>query len=191
MAKRIKRDRVRFTCPNCDTIAYARPSNRLVCGTCCLPMEPQIPASYPKAVETEKKPFTNVAPVELPLETLALPDHVRALIASLEGSGENTPKAPGHGQDLAVAQAAAPMVLSEPEQAAESSGAQAPKQQRGHSPEMLAKADEIIRTCLQKEANGQKVRGWKANLAKVMNRHGAWVTKRIQHVQAQGQAVAA
>ena len=188
MAERIKRDRVRFTCPNCDTIAYARPANRLICGTCCLPMEAQIPESYPKAVEVQKLPFTNIPPAELPLETLALPPHVRELIG---GRPTETPNGADDPAEEAGRPVAPTAVLETPELAEQTPEIQRNKRPRELSESQLATADQYIAKCLQLEAEGNKVRGWKSRLAKSIDRHGAWVTKRIKHVQAQGQQVAA
>lgn len=186
MAERIKRDRVRFTCPNCDTIAYARPANRLICGTCCLPMEAQIPESYPKAVEVQKLPFTTIPPAELPLERLAIPEWV---LEKIEGRQSSQAPNPDGAHD--PISAAPPTVLEGSKLAEQSPEIQRNKHPRQLSESQLKSADQYIAKCLQLEAEGKKVRGWKSRLAKSVGRHGAWVSKRIKHVQAQGQQVAA
>ena len=148
-------------------------------------MEAQIPESYPKAVEVQKLPFTNIPPAELPLETLALPPHVRELIG---GRPTETPNGADDPAEEAGRPVAPTAVLETPELAEQTPEIQRNKRPRELSESQLATADQYIAKCLQLEAEGNKVRGWKSRLAKSIDRHGAWVTKRIKHVQAPGPA---
>ena len=149
-------------------------------------MEAQIPDGYPERVEVEKKPCTITAPANLPLEALAIPEWVLEKIG-----GQQSSQAPNPDGATDPISAAPPTVLEGPDLAEQPSEIQGNKQPKALTPEKLAKADEIIRAVLAKEAAGQKCRGWKAQRAKTLNRHPAWVTNRIKHVQAQGQQVAA
>ena len=149
-------------------------------------MEAQIPDGYPERVEVEKKPCTITAPANLPLEALAIPEWVLEKIG-----GQQSSQAPNPDGATDPISAAPPTVLEGSELAEQSPKIQRNKQPRQLSESQLATADEYIAKCLQLEAEGKKVRGWKSRLAKSIDRHGAWVTKRIKHVQAQGQQVAA
>jgi hypothetical protein len=89
---RTKRDRVPFICPNCDTRAYSRPSNQLVCGLCFLKLQPQLPADYPKALDAPKPNAPKVAPLLLKLNDLALPPIIRQRLEQLEQRGPAAPQ---------------------------------------------------------------------------------------------------
>jgi len=80
---RTKRDRIPFTCPNCPTRVYSKPSNRLICGQCHIRLKPQVPADYPEALDPAKPNIPTVPPAEIPLEQLALPAHIRHLLDSI------------------------------------------------------------------------------------------------------------
>jgi hypothetical protein len=90
---RHKRDRVPFTCPNCDTRAYSRPANLLVCGQCFLVLQPQIPVNYPKAHEAPKPNAPKIDPLALDQNDLALPPIIRQQLEHL-GSVAPQPKRP-------------------------------------------------------------------------------------------------
>jgi hypothetical protein len=90
---RIKRDRVAFTCPNCETRAYSRPSNQLVCGICFLVLQPQIPDFYPKAYEAPKPNTPRINPLELRLSDLALPPIIQQKLDKLNSTPPPNPPA--------------------------------------------------------------------------------------------------
>ena len=76
-----------------------------------------------------------------------------------------------------VARRAPTAVLETPELAEQTPEIQRNKRPRELSESQLATEDQYIAKCLQLEAEGNKVRGWKSRLAKSIDRHGAWVTK--------------
>ena len=173
MKARIKRDRVLFTCPNCTTRVYSRPDNKLVCGQCFIPLEPQLPPHYPQPKEQVRTNPTQTPPAELPLEDLALPPHIRELLNSITGS---TPSP----AELSVVQQWAPEQKQEP------------KKKKPLSDSELAKADLIIKAGLKADAeSGAKRSGWKKNLAETIGRDPAWVSNRIKKVQPEDQPVPA
>ena len=172
MTVRIKRDRIPFTCPNCPTRVYSRPTNRLICGQCFIPLEPQFPDYYPQAMDSAKPNIPTVPPAEIPLEQLALPAHIRHLLNSI------TEPAP-EPEDASV--------VRQPEQEKKSS-------RNAPLPDaVLAEADRIIRACLKKDAEngGAKRSGWRKQLAEKVGRDPSWVTHRVRKVQAESQGVAA
>ena len=168
MTVRIKRDRIPFTCPNCPTRVYSRPTNKLICGQCHIPLEPQFPAYYPQAMDSAKPNIPTVPPAEIPLEQLALPAHIRHLLDSI------TEPAP-EPEDASVVR------QPEPEKA--------PSGNAGLGPEKLAMADQAIEAGLKCDAqSGKKRSGWRKELAEVIGRHPSWVTNRIKSHHSQGVA---
>lgn len=171
MTVRIKRDRIPFTCPNCPTRVYSRPTNKLICGQCHIPLEPQFPAYYPQAMDSAKPNIPTVPPAEIPLEQLALPAHIRHLLDSI------TEPAP-EPEDASV--------VRQPEQEKK------PKRKAALPDEILAKIDRYIRACLKQDAKngGAKRSGWRKILARDVGRDPSWVTHRVRKVQAEDQAQA-
>jgi len=163
MTFRIRRDRIPFTCPNCPTKVWSRPSNRLVCGQCFIPLEPQIPAGYPQALDQARPNFPTVKPSEIPLDQLALPSQVRKLLDSI------SEPAPAEPDEVAV--------VRKPEKTTR------PSYRERLTPETIAKADRIIEASLKYDAESGKERsGWRRDLAASINRHPSWVTNRIKHL---------
>lgn len=157
---RKKRDRVPFTCPNCTTRVYSRPTNRLICGQCHIYLVPQIPADYPEAIDPAKPNIPTVPPAEIPLEHLAIPAQVRHLLESIT---ETAPEP----EDASV--------VRQPETE------KAPSGNAGLSPDKLAMADRAIEAGLRCDAQSEKKRsGWRKELAEVIGRHPSWVTNRIK-----------
>lgn len=77
MPRRIKRDRIPFTCRNCVTRAYARPSSQLICGQCHLALDPKFPTHYPQEADPPKPNRPQVDPRDIAFTDLALPPLIR------------------------------------------------------------------------------------------------------------------
>jgi hypothetical protein len=87
-------DRIRFTCSNCQQIAYAKPTALLACGQCCILMTPpvQLPEGFPehpRACLTANTP--TVDPDAVPLEQRSLSPKLRSYLLRVVGLGGRLP----------------------------------------------------------------------------------------------------
>ena len=152
-----KRDRVKHVCPNCGATAYARPDMPLVCGLCFIPMDEVWPEGFPKCPRNGSYKIANptVKPAEIPLDQLALPKQVRALIDDI--TVEHEPK----------------------EEATPESGHQKRRRQRLEWQRKVRLRDRI--RVLLSDPNAK--RGWKKALAKEFDLDPAVISRQVKVVQ--------